>query len=145
MLNQHQLTRRPYPSDLSHAQWEKIRRHLPQARSNTTIGGRPRTTNLKEVVNACLYQVRSGGAWRMLPHDFPEWQIVYHYFDTWKKNGTWQKIHSALYRQVRLAAGKHRRPSAAIIDSQSVQTTKKGAFAALTPVKRSKVSNDTYW
>lgn len=87
-------------------------------------------------MNACLYQVRSGCAWRMLPHDFPQWKIVYHYFDTWKKDGTWEKVHDHLHQQVRLKAGKKKRPSAGIIDAQSVQTTKKGEFVALMPVKR---------
>ena len=134
--NKNQPSRQSYPTDLSNNQWEKIRRFLPPAKSNKQIGGRPRTTDPREVVNACLYQVRTGGAWRMLPHDFPHWKQVFKYFDAWKKDGTWIKIHDSLHQQVRLKAGKTRKPSAGIIDAQSVQTTKKGVFAALMRVKR---------
>lgn len=138
MLNQNKnkQLRQPYPTDLSDRQWEKIRRLLPPPKSNRQTGGRPCTTDRREVVNACLYQVRTGAAWRMLPHDFPAWDIVFHYFDSWKKDGTWEKIHDSLRQQVRLKAGKKRKPSAGIIDAQSVQTTKKGEFVALMPVKR---------
>ena len=90
----------------------------------------------REIIHACLYMARSGCAWRMLPHDFPKWKIVYHYFDTWKKDGTWKKVHDQLRQAVRVKAGKNPFPSAAIIDAQSVQTTKKGEFVALMPVKR---------
>lgn len=128
--------REPYPTDLTDKQWSLIESLLPQPKSNQLTGGRPRTTDLREVVNACLYQARSGGAWRMLPHDFPRWKQVFKYFDAWKKDGTWQKIHDHLHQQVRIKAGKNAKPSAGIIDAQSVQTTKKGVFAALTRGRR---------
>lgn len=134
--NKNKQPRRSYPTDLSDAQWRRIQPHLPKTKSGQKKGGRPRTTDLREVINACFYQVRTGAAWRMLPHDFPEWEIVYHYFDTWKKNGTWEKMHNHLHQSVRVKAGKKRKPSAGIIDAQSVQTTKKGEFVALMQVKR---------
>lgn len=129
--NKNQQPRESYPTDLSDKQWSLIEPLLPKAKSNKQTGGRPPTTDLREVVNACLYQTRSGGAWRMLPHDFPHWKQVFKYFDAWKKDGTWQKLHDHLRAQVRMKAGKNTEPSAGIIDAQSVQTTKKGVFAAL--------------
>lgn len=131
-----QQSRESYPTDLTDKQWNLIRPLLPKSKSNQQTGGRPRTTDLREIVNACLYQARAGGAWRMLPHDFPRWKQVFNYFDAWKKDGTWQKIHDTLYHKVRLKAGKNSKPSAGVIDAQSVQTTKKGVFAALLRVKR---------
>lgn len=133
--NKHQQ-REPYPSDLTDKQWAKIERLLPPPRSNQQTGGRPRTTDIREIVNACLYLARSGCAWRMLPHDLPNWKIVHHYFDAWKKDGTWERLHDALRADVRVQAGKRPFPSAGIIDAQSVQTTKKGEFVALMRVKK---------
>jgi len=134
--NKNNQQRAPYPTDLTDPQWETIRRLLPPPKSDDLVGGRPRTIDVREVVNACLYQVRTGAAWRMLPHDFPHWKRVFRYFDTWKKDGTWAAMHDYLHQQVRVKAGKKKRPSAGIIDAQSVQTTKKGEFVALMPVKR---------
>lgn len=71
-----------YPSDLSDAQWRRIQPYLPKPKSNATIGGRPVEMNFREIIDACMYLTRTGCAWRMLPHDFPNWKIVYHYFDT---------------------------------------------------------------
>ena len=130
--------RETYPSDLTDNQWAKIEPLLPEAKSNAQIGGRPRTTSLREICNALFYLARSGGAWRMLPHDLPDWKIVHFYFDAWKKDGTWEKVHDVLRADVRVKAGKQPFPSAGILDAQSVQTTKKGVFAALMRAKRSK-------
>jgi putative transposase len=74
-------------------------------------------------LNAIFYIVRSGCTWRMLPHDLPPWKTVYHYFRLWRKDGTWERINSALRVEVRVAAGREPEPSAAVIDSQSVKTT----------------------
>jgi putative transposase len=72
----------------------------------------------------------------MIPHDFPKWQIVRYYFDTWKKDGTWKKIHNALRDKVRRSEGKEKQPSAGILDAQSVKTAEKGGFVAMTLVKK---------
>jgi len=112
-----------YPSDVKDAEWDVISPLLPKAKT----GGRPQTTSLREVVNAIFYVSRGGGAWRMLPKDFPPYQTVYRYFRTWSKDGTWEKVHDALRDRVRQKAGREASPSAAAMDSQSVKTTEKGA------------------
>lgn len=117
-----------YPSDLKDTQWKIIRRLLPAAKP----GGRPRATDLRTVVNAIFYIVRSGCAWRMLPHDFPPYSTVYMYFRQWKNDGTWERIHDTLRDRVRAREGRKKSPSAAIIDSQSVKTTEKGGLADMT-------------
>src|SRR5215510_739031 len=77
----------------------------------------------REILNAIFYVVRSGCAWRLLPHEFPSWQTAYHYFRLWRLNGTWEHLNTALREQLRATIGRHPEPSAGIIDSQSVRTT----------------------
>ena len=85
--------------------------------------GRKRRVDLREVLNAILYLLRTGCSWRMLPHDFPAWQTVYGYFYRWRDSELFSHINATLREPVRLAEGRHATPSAAIIDSQSVKTT----------------------
>jgi len=112
---------RKYPSDLSDKQWRLIRKYLP-ARMRR---GRPRIDR-RWVINAILYVVRTGCQWRMLPADFPNWSTVYGIFRKWSNDGCWRRIHDALRRQVRKAAGKKPTPSVAILDSQSIRTAEGG-------------------
>ena len=116
--------RRSYATDLTDAQWELIAPFvLPE-----TGGGRPRTTDVREVVNAILYVLRSGCAWHLLPHDFPASGTVYDYFRRWQRDGTWELIHQTFREQVRIQAGREPGPSAAIIDSQSAKTNEPGGI-----------------
>lgn len=122
------MNRKAYPTDLKEAEWAILKPMLPEAKP----GGRPRSVNLREILNAIFYRERTGCAWDMLPHDFPPAKTVYEYFNQWSKDGTWARINGVLVRQVRRAEGRDAEPSAAIIDSQSVKTTEKGGSEATT-------------
>lgn len=113
------MNRIPYPTDLTDEQWNLIKDLI----SPEKPGGRHRTLDMREVINAILYVTISGIQWRLLPHDFPNWSSVYGYFRTWRNSGVWQRLHDTLRAQVRQQAGRHKHPTAGCLDSQSVKTT----------------------
>ena len=80
--------RKPYPTDLSDAEWNYIEPHLPLPKGH----GRPRLHDLREILDAIFYVLKSGCQWRLLPHDFPRWPTVYHYFRKWRIDGTWERF-----------------------------------------------------
>ena len=133
------MARIAYPSDLTDEQWHLIEKRIPPAKP----GGRDRSVNMREVVNGILYLARTGCSWRQLPHDLPPWGTVHWYYRCFRLDSTWAKIHDALRDKVRLADGRKASPSAAIVDSQSVKTTEKGARAAMTRARRSTAASDT--
>jgi putative transposase len=113
--------RKPYPSDLTDAQWAIIAPLIPSPGV-----GRPRTNDLREILNAIFYLNRSGCQWDMLPHDLPAKSTVYDSFAQWRDDGTWQVILDALRRAVRAAQGREPAPSIACIDSQTVKGSEVG-------------------
>jgi len=104
-----------YSTNVSNSQWQIISNFLDVERN--------RKYELREIVNAILYLVKTGCQWRMLPGDFPKWQMVYYYFSVWKKKEIWEQIHEALVEKIRKTGGKNEEPTVGIIDAQSVKST----------------------
>ena len=104
--------RKPYSTDVSNPQWAILEPLIPAPKT----GGRPRTVDMREIINAIFYILASGCAWRLMPHDLPPWSTVYHYFRAWRLEGTWLKMNQVLREQVRTQVQKEETPSAAIKD-----------------------------
>jgi len=95
-----------YPSDMTEEEWRVLQPLIPPAKA----GGRPRGVDMRAVINGIFYVLRSGGAWRMLPHDFPPWPTVYYYFWRWRGDGTWERLQDSLRTRVRERAGREASP-----------------------------------
>ena len=115
-------SRNPYDTDLTDSEWDQLQPVVPAPKP----GGRPAKHSRREILNGIFYIVRSGSAWKLLPHDLPPWRTIYHYFWSWRRDGTWQKIHDTVRAKVRQAAGREPQPSGAIVDSQTVRTSEQG-------------------
>ena len=111
--------RKPYPTDLSNAEWKYIEPHVPAPKGY----GRPRIHSPREILDAIFYALRSGCQWRMLPHEFPRWPTVYHYFRKWRIDGTWERVNTAIRERLRVRLKRNPQPSAGVVDSQSVKST----------------------
>lgn len=113
------MKRKSYATDLDDVEWQILAPLIPSAKP----GGRPRKVDIREVVNAILYLLRTGCSWEMIPHDFPPSGTVYYYFAQWRASSVIANINDTLRGQLRVASGRQEQPSAAILDSQSVKTT----------------------
>ncbi|MFJ8939786.1 IS5 family transposase [Streptomyces sp. NPDC102365] len=113
-----------YSTDLSDAEWAILCPLVPAVKS----GGRPAIHARREILNALVYWLRTGCAWRLLPHDLPPWQTVYHYWRVWQQEGVWEQMLPALGERERVQLGRDPTPSAAIVDSQSVRASERGGL-----------------
>jgi putative transposase len=110
---------RRYPTDLSDEEWGLLEAHLPASKWR----GRPRLHSPREILNAVFYILKSGCQWRMLPREFPPWKTVFHYFRTWRLDGTWERLNRVMRERLRVRLGRDPQPSGGIVDSQSAKTT----------------------
>jgi putative transposase len=134
------MERKPYPSDVTDEQWQLIAPMIPPEK----WGGRTRSVAMREVFNGIQYLTRTGCQWRAIPHDLPNRSTIRHYYDRFRSDGTWEKIHDVLREKVRVSVGRQPTPSAAVIDSQSVKTTeKRGSAAGTMPARRSTAASGT--
>ena len=124
--------RKPYPSDLSDAEWEILKPLLPSPKGF----GHPIEVDFREILNGIFYVQRTGCQWEMMPHDLPPYSTVYSYFEKWQRNGTWQQMHDNVRQQLRTKLGRAEESTVAIADSQSVKTTEKRGRSTATMVAR---------
>ena len=110
-----------YPSDISDKEWEVIKEFIPKYST-----GRPRTVDMRGVVNAMIYLDRTGCQWRYIPKEYPQWEKVRYYYDCWRKKNTFEEMNDDLSHLLRVKLGRNADNSAGIIDSQSVKTTEQG-------------------
>lgn len=115
--------RRYYPTDLTDRQWALVQPLLPEPKSGPGKPGRP-ARDLRGVVNAILYVVKSGCQWRLVPREFGVWQTIYRYFNTWSRTTVWQGVMEELIMRERCRQGRHPEPSAGCVDSQSVKAAR---------------------
>ena len=132
------MPRKAYPTDLNDKEWAVIEPYVPKPKT----GGRPAEHSRREILNAIAYVLRSGCAWRLMPHDLPPWSTVYDYFRQWRIDGIWERINTALREKLRTTIGRDVELSAAIIDSQTVKTTEKGDLVATTQASKSRDASD---
>lgn len=133
--------RKAYPDDLTDKEWELIE---PILSDNMIKQGRAPKYPRREILNAIFYVLRTGCQWRHLPHDFPPWGTVYLQFWRWRRKGLFQQIHDYVRQGLRQLLGRDIEPSAAIVDSQSVKTTERGAFVVLMGERKSRAGKGIY-
>lgn len=131
--------RHPYPTDLTDAEWKIVEPLIPKPQRR----GPKANVDVREILNGIFYFLHEGCQWRALPHDFPPWTTVSNYFRKWQRKGVWQLIQQTLRTRVREEQRRNGKPSAGIIDSQSVKTAgKRGKCTATMGENKSKVESD---
>ncbi len=134
-----------YPSDLTDDEWAHVEPLIPPAKP----GGNKRSIDVREVMNGIMFILSTGCQWRAIPKDLPPKSTVHDYLVLWSCEGTLDRIHHALYVECRAQAEREARPTAAIIDSQSVKSAEKGGPAsirmAMTQAKRSRARSARFW
>ncbi len=133
--------RRRYDSNLRDDEWALIASYIPGPKP----GGRPRDVDIRAVVDAIFYLLKTGCQWRALPHDYPPWGTVNWYWNQWRDSGLWRELNDVLRRDLRSAAGRHDEPSAGVIDSQSLKSAEKGGHVGTTPARKSSAASATSW
>jgi putative transposase len=128
------MARKPYPSDLTDVQWREIERLIPPARA----GGRPREVDMRQVLCGIFYVLQNGGTWAAMPHDLPSGKTCWFYFNRFAGDGTWERLARAIYPAARARAERDPEPSEAVMDAQSVKTTKKGGRRAASVTMRAR-------
>lgn len=121
------MRRSKYSTDLSDSEWTCLKLHLPASKKRGR--GRPRIHNLRDILDAIFYVLKSGCPWRLLPRCFPPWKSVYHWFRKWRIDGTFERLNTALRERLRARLGRNPQPSAGIVDSQSAKTSGVGGEA----------------
>lgn len=129
-----QDTDKRYASDLSNQEFDIIAPLVAQKSGS----GKKRTVDIREILNAIFYRLRTGCQWRMLPTDFPPWNHVWYYYRTWRDDGILERINRSIRQEVRVQANRDPEPSVAILDSQSVATTEMGGEKGFNPHKQVK-------
>lgn len=133
-----------YPSDLTDAEWVLVAPLIPPAKT----GGRRRTVDVREVLNAIFYVLWTGCQWKALPKDLPPRSTVYDYFDLWEWDGTLERLHHTLYVRERERQGREASPTAAVLDSQTARGASKGGARSIrratTRARRRQAANATF-
>jgi len=132
-----------YPCSVTDKEWEIFKPLILS--TNSTLRGRPEKYSKREIINGILYIIRTGGAWRMMPHDLPHWKTCYHYFRLWAKKEIWKNIHDAIREMARLHRGKKKpRPLRLSIVKAFAQLANP-EFVVMMRVRRLQEENDIFW